>query len=71
MYAYVSGLVTTYAGTTTAGSNEGIGTNARFSGPKGVLANLDNTRLYVVDTSNCKVRVVTLSSGNIYVYMYK
>jgi sugar lactone lactonase YvrE len=64
-----AGVVTTIAGTKTAGSADGVGTNARFSRPVG-LAFDSSGNLYVADLTNYRIRKITLPSGadpNIYV----
>ncbi|MBI2513889.1 MAG: immunoglobulin domain-containing protein [Opitutae bacterium] len=52
-----AGVVTTYAGSTTAtsGSTDGVGTAARFSGPRGLAALADGT-LFVADSNNHTIR---------------
>jgi streptogramin lyase len=65
-----NGNVTTVAGSTTSGSQNGQGTNARFSGPSGVA--VDTTgNLYVADQNNNMIRkidtngnVITLAGNN-------
>jgi sugar lactone lactonase YvrE len=54
----VSGAVTTVAGSGTAGSANGSGTNASFSGPKGITITSSGT-LYVADTANDIIREIT------------
>ena len=44
-----------------AGSSDGVGTNARFRGPRG-LALSNNATLYVADTQNHRIRAVNLTS---------
>jgi serine/threonine-protein kinase len=50
--------VTTFAGSTTSGSLNGIGTNASFSNPQGVATD-GAGNVYVADTRNNAVRMVT------------
>ena len=65
-----NGNVTTLAGSTNSGSQNGQGTNARFSGPSGVA--VDTTgNLYVADQNNNMIRkidtngnVITLAGNN-------
>ena len=47
-YLFISylGTVTTFAGTTTSGSTDGIGTNAQFFQPYGVVLNPTGTIIY-------------------------
>lgn len=59
-----AGLVTTLAGyAQTAGTNDGLGTNARFRSPWGIVA-ASPTNLYVSDTSNHIIRKMVLSGTN-------
>lgn len=54
-----SGDVVTFAGAaTTAGSVDGLGTAARFSGPKGLAADADGN-IYVADTGNHTLRRIS------------
>jgi sugar lactone lactonase YvrE len=53
-----AGVVTTLAGSITAGSTDGTGTTASFSGPRGVAVDASGT-LYVADTANNKIRKIT------------
>ncbi len=53
------GLVTTIAGQAgNPGSNDGVGTNARFCAPYGVAAD-ENGNVFVADTSNHTIRKIT------------
>lgn len=56
-----TGEVTTYAGSTTFGIANGIGTHAQFHHPGGIAVNT-NGELFVTDTFNNTVRKITLSS---------
>ncbi len=57
-----SGVVTTLAGSTTAGSADGTGTTARFNYPTGVACD-GNGNLYVADNANNEIRKIVISSG--------
>ncbi len=56
-----TGVVTTVAGSTTAGSADGTGTAASFRGPIGIAT--DGTNLYIADTSNNMIRKIVISTG--------
>lgn len=55
-----AGTVTTFAGSSAAGQNDGQGTTASFSSPKGVAADASGN-LYVADTQNSTIRKITPS----------
>jgi hypothetical protein len=58
-----AGVVTTFAGSTTAGFVDGNGTSARFTAPAGIA--IDNQgNLYVADQANCAIRKID-ASGNV------
>ena len=53
------GMVTTFAGMAgTAGATDGVGTSARFSAPRSIALTPNGT-LYVVDTSNYRIRAIS------------
>ncbi len=54
-------VVTTIAGTGTAGSADGTGTTATFNRPIGITT--DRTNLYTVDMANNLVRKIVISTG--------
>ena len=56
----LSTVVTTLAGTGSAGSSNGTGTSASFDSPRGITT--DGTNLYVVD-SNHLIRKIVISTG--------
>jgi len=60
--AISSGVVTTLAGSTTSGSTDGKGTDARFYYPSGVACD-GKGNLYVVDQNNNMIRKIVISTG--------
>lgn len=59
-----TGAVTTFAGQAgQRGSNDGIGTNARFNYPEGITT--DGVNLYVADTGNYTIRKIVISNGEV------
>jgi len=57
-----TGVVTTLAGSATSGSNDGIGTSAKFNYPNGVAYD-DNGNLFVADANNYEIRKIVISTG--------
>ncbi|MCL2012194.1 MAG: IPT/TIG domain-containing protein [Cystobacterineae bacterium] len=59
-FTYVlTGTVSTLAGNGTVGSAEGTGSAARFNGPSGIAIDPTYGVLYVADTHNHRIRLVT------------
>ena len=56
-----TGVVTTLAGSGSAGSEDGTGTSASFDGPGGII--FDGINLYVADRNNNKIRKIVISTG--------
>ena len=52
------GVVTTFAGSGTAGSADGTGTSATFNDPAGICIDVNNN-IYVGDRSNHRIRMIT------------
>ena len=57
-----AGVVTTFAGSTTAGAADGTGTAASFYGPEGVAVNAAGD-VIVADTGNNEIREITPAGG--------
>jgi len=53
------GIVTTVAGSTQEGRNDGAGADARFSHPEGIAFDSRDGALYVTDSANNEIRRVT------------
>ena len=62
-------MVTTLAGTATAGSASGIGTSATFTNPAGLAINPAGTELYLSDQATRRIRKVNLLTGNCFVFI--
>ncbi len=56
-----TGAVTTFTGSVTGGSADGIGMAASFYSPKGIT--IDGANLYVADTVNNTIRKITITSA--------
>jgi hypothetical protein len=63
----LSGYVTTYAGTTSAGLVNGTLGAARFSGPTDILIN--NGFMYISDTMNNVIRRIDMAAGQVSIYI--
>jgi sugar lactone lactonase YvrE len=60
-----AGQVATIAGmAAVSGTNDGVGGNARFSSPRGVVSTSDGGTLYIADTGNNTIRTMT-SDGTV------
>jgi hypothetical protein len=55
--------VSTFAGSGSPGSNNGIGTNASFNSPFGIA--VDNFNAYVADTENRRIRMINIATGQV------
>ncbi|RYZ40321.1 MAG: hypothetical protein EOP49_29630, partial [Sphingobacteriales bacterium] len=60
-----NGVVTTIAGTGTAGSNNGTGNNASFNMPYGVAVDPQGKVLYVGDYANHRIRKINLQTNEV------
>lgn len=60
-----NGTVSTIAGSTTAGSSNGIGTAASFNLPYGIAVNPQGTVLYVADYANHRIRKIDLQTREV------
>ena len=56
-----TGIVTTLAGSGSAGDSDGTGTAASFDSPRGLAANA--THVFVCDRNNNKIRQIEISTG--------
>lgn len=59
----ITNQVTTIAGNGTAGSANGIGTNASFNFPKGICISNNSQFLFIADTENHKIRKLNLATN--------
>ncbi len=57
----LSGTVTTFAGSTSFGTGDGVGSAATFNQPYGITT--DGVNLYVMDRTNSKIRQIVIASG--------
>jgi len=60
------GIVTTLAGSGSAGFADGLGAAAQFNAPAGVSCNHDNRRCHVADTGNYAIRTILLSDQSVF-----
>lgn len=58
----VKGIISTVAGDTVRGNTDGMGTKARFFGPKAIRCDAEGN-IYVVDTENQSIRRIDAKSG--------
>ena len=58
-----SGVVTTLAGTGTAGGTNGTGTGASFNAPYGICLDASGTYMYVAEYAGNRIRQIVVSSG--------
>jgi len=58
-YDIATGAVVTVAGGAAAGTGEGVGSAAKFNGVAGIARNATTKALYVADTGNHAIRVLT------------
>ena len=63
--AIATGQITLIAGNGSQGNTDGIGTNASFNFPFGVVVDPTNTYLYVSDLFNNNIRRVTLATAQV------
>jgi hypothetical protein len=65
-YLYILGIITTIAGTGSAGysGDGGLATSAKLNYPIGVDIDPTTGDVYIADKSNHRIRLITNSSGN-------
>jgi DNA-binding beta-propeller fold protein YncE len=65
-----AGVVTTLAGSTTGlvGTADGVGTNARFNGPRGLIVEQSTGNIFVTDRNNGTVRLITMPGADVSTY---
>ena len=61
----ISGLVTTLAGDTEPGDQDGVGTSAKFNDPADIVLSLDGSLLFVADFNNTKLRQIVVQTGEV------
>jgi DNA-binding beta-propeller fold protein YncE len=61
--AYAGGAVSTLAGNGQAAFLDGVGTGASFSGPGGLAVLSSSGPIFIADTNNHRIRVVTFPDG--------
>ncbi len=54
------GIVTTIAGDGSPGYEDGDGGTAKFNYPRGIVMDNAENEIYVVDSKNCKIRIITI-----------
>jgi hypothetical protein len=70
MYLYILGIITTIAGTGSSGDSGdgGLATSATLNSPFGVAIDPTTGDVYFSDFYNHRIRLITKSSGNNYIY---
>lgn len=59
------GMVSTLAGDGTPGGRDGEASAAQFNGPVGVAVDANGERVYVADTYNDRIRLITMADGQV------
>ncbi|MDQ1610688.1 MAG: hypothetical protein QOG00_619 [Pyrinomonadaceae bacterium] len=59
------GLVTTVAGDGTPGARDGAAASAQFNAPVGVAVDAQGERVYVADTYNDRIRLITMADAQV------
>jgi DNA-binding beta-propeller fold protein YncE len=57
------GVVSTLAGSGVGGFANGVGTSSQFTFPRGLALSRDESTLYVSDSGNHRIRMISLSGG--------
>jgi sugar lactone lactonase YvrE len=60
-----AGVVTTLAGDGSAGYADGKGTLAKFNGPMGIAINPGHDEIFVADTGNNRIRVISMATDTV------
>ncbi len=61
----MAGAVSLMAGSSRKGYSDGIGSNARFSSPKGVVCTSDGSKVVVADTENHRLRLIHTATNEV------
>ena len=68
MYLILLGTVSTLAGSTSSGNDDGSGSNALFNSPSGVAVDPNSGNVYVSDHINNNIRKITTSEGRWFIF---
>ena len=60
-----SGMVSTFAGSGTAGGTNGIGTNAMFSGPSDIVFDSTSTTVYITEQGSHRIRSIVVATATV------
>ncbi len=65
IWSVVIGGVISMAGSNRSGYNDGIGSNARFNDPRGVVCTSDGSKVVVADESNHRLRLIHTATNEV------